>query len=194
MIQGATEDTVACEDELTERGAATGTHLPSSGELARRYGEEIRRVALRVTQSETAAQDVMQEVFVRIILTGGFDASRGSLERWLQIVTQNTAIDWIRRETAHQQRSIRVGAIHSATTIVVEEAVTARGEAAHVRAAVAQLPECERVVVSLAFFGGLSYRQVARQLGLAEGTVKSQIRRALTRLSHIIGPDAIING
>ena len=136
----------------------------------------------------------MQEVFVRIMLSGGFDANRGSLERWLNAVTHNTAIDWIRREAAQQQRIIRVGAIYSATTVAVEEVASARGEAASVRAAVAQLPDGERAAVSLAYFDGLSYRQVARTLGLAEGTVKSQIRRALTRLAHIIGTDAVGSG
>ncbi len=122
--------------------------------------------------------------------SGGFDPSRASVERWLQIVTRNSAIDWVRREAAHQQRVTRVGAIHSATTVDVQEAVTDRVQASRVRDAVAQLPDGEREVVLLAYFGGLTYRQVADRTGLAEGTVKSRIRRALTRMANIIGSDA----
>jgi RNA polymerase sigma factor (sigma-70 family) len=158
----------------------------SPAELADRYGEGIRRTALRLTRSEIAAEDITQEVFLRVICNGGFDASRGSLDRWLQIVTRNTAIDWIRREAAYQQRVTRVGAMHSATVVVVEEVVTARLQAAAVRSAVAQLPVREREVVSLAYFGGLTYRQIADRLGLPEGTVKSRIRRALTRLACVV--------
>jgi RNA polymerase sigma factor (sigma-70 family) len=165
--------------------------LPSASELARRHGEEIRRMALRLTRSESAAQDIAQDVLVRVISRGGFDSTRASLDRWLRIVTRNTAIDWVRREAAHQQRLVRIGALHSASTVDVEDTVTERVQAIRVRAAVAELPDDEREVVSLAYFGGLSYRQVADQLGLAEGTVKSRIRRALTRMAHMIGTDSI---
>jgi len=179
---------VACGTGGSSSTAAIDAGLPSPAELARRYGQDMYRVALRVTRSDSAAQDVVQEVLLRVMVCGGFDASRGPLHRWLQMLSQSTAIDWIRREAAHKQRVMRVGSIHFATPVAVEEAVTARGDAAHVRAAVAQLPECERIAVSLAYFDGLSYRPVAHQLGIAEGTVKSQIRRAITRLSHILGP------
>ena len=187
MIQAATQSAVAGGHEPSASSTAIDSRLPSPAELARRYGGEIHRVAFRVTRSDAAAQDIMQDVFVRIMLSGGFDASRGSVGRWLQIVTQNTAIDWIRREAAHQQRVGRVGALHSASSPVVEESVMAQLQAAQVRAAVVQLPDDERQVVVLAFYAGLSYRQVAERLELAEGTVKSRIRRALTRLAHHIG-------
>lgn len=158
-------------------------------ELVHRHGDEIRRTALRLTRSEIASEDITQEVFLRVICKGGFDSSRGSLDRWLQIVTHNTAVDWIRREAAHQQRLTRVGAIHHATAVVVEEAVAARVQASDVRYAVTQLPTREREVVSLAYFDGLTYRQIADRLGLPEGTVKTRIRRALTRLACLVARD-----
>lgn len=167
------------------------THRATLSELACRHGDEIRRVALRLTRSESAAQDIMQEVLVRVMSRGGFDSSRASLDGWLRIVTRSTAIDWIRREAAHQQRIARVGSLHSATTTDVEETVTARVEAVRLRVAVSELPECEREAVSLAYFEGLSYRQVADQLGVAEGTIKSRIRRALSRLAHNIGRESL---
>ncbi len=189
--------TAATTDELADtevRGSGTGSTdgaWPSATELASVFGEGIRRIAYRVTGSEGAALDVTQEVFVRVLSRPGFDSSRGTFERWLQVVTRSTAIDWVRREAAHQRRVARVGALHSATIPVVEEAVIARVQADRVRVAVAQLPDDERQVVLLAYYGGLTYRQVADQLGLAEGTVKSRIRRALTRLAHLVAPDLI---
>jgi RNA polymerase sigma factor (sigma-70 family) len=194
MMPGATSHAAPCNDvQDLQQGPANeaGRHCPLPSELARCYGERIHRVARRITRSEAAAQDVMQEVFVRVIASGGFDADRGSLEQWLHTVTRNTAVDWIRREAAHQRRVTRVGAVRQATPVGVEDAVDARAEAVSVRAAVAQLPDGERAAVSLAYFDELSYRQVAHRLGLAEGTVKSQIRRALNRLAHIIGTDPL---
>ena len=61
--------------------------------------------------------------------------------------------------------------------------------AAPFRAAITRLPESERDVVSLVC-GGLTYRQVAEQLGIEDGVVRSAARRALTRLAHTTGPDA----
>ncbi len=113
---------------------------------------------------------------------------------WLHTVAHNTAVDWVRRETAHQRRLADSTAIRSASTPIVEETVTDRMQADQLHAAVSQLPDIERAVVELAYFGGLSYRQVAQRLDLAEGTVKSRIRRALTRLAHIVGPDSIAVG
>lgn len=172
-----------------DRSGLVSTEMCSLAELADRYGDGIRRTALRLTRSQVAAQDITQEVFLRVICNGGFDPRRGSLDRWLQMVTRNTAIDWIRREAAHQQRVTRVGAMHSATVVVVEETVTARAQAADIRAAVAQLPSREREAISLAYFDGLTYRQIANRLGLPEGTVKSRIRRALTRLAYTVARD-----
>jgi RNA polymerase sigma factor (sigma-70 family) len=94
------------------------------------------------------------------------------------------------RSVSHGCAAARTwGALHSATVVVVEEAVTARVQAASVRSAVAKLPARERAVVSLAYFDGLTYRQIADRLGLPEGTVKSRIRRALTRLAYVVVRD-----
>lgn len=146
--------------------------------------EAIRRIAYRMTRSHGAAQEITQDVLLRVCRRGGFDASRGTLDAWVQIVTQHTAIDWIRSEVAQQRRVAKVGAMHVATIPLVEDVVTDRSRATNLRAAVARLPDDERIVVSLAYFDELTYRQVAERLGLPEGTVKSRIRRALTRLAQ----------
>ena len=189
MVTGTTGSVMAHTDSLKRADPTAGAYPPSPIELAYFLGDEIRRIALRITRSDSAAHDVTQEVFVRVLTRGGYDPSKGTPEVWVHMVAHNTAIDWLRRETAHRRRLAQTGAIHSATFPVVEETVTARLEANHLRVAVAQLPDVERAVVELAYFGGLSYRQVAQQLGLAEGTVKSRIRRALTRLAHLVGPE-----
>ena len=108
-------------------------------ELAYFLGDELRRIALRITGSHAAAHDVTQEVFVRVLTRGGYDPSKGTLEVWLHTVAHNTAIDWVRREAAHQRRLVHTGGIHSATMPVVEDTVTERIQADHVRAAVARL-------------------------------------------------------
>jgi len=178
----------AVTDHVTgHQGSLVVQACPSLTELADCYGEMVRRVAFCVTRSDAAAQDITQDVFVRVMRCGGFDSTRGSLEQWLVVVARHTAIDWIRRESAHDSRVARFEGVHSVeSTVAVEDTAIIRVQADQIRTAVAQLPATEREVVSLAYFGGLTYRQVATRLGIAEGTVKSRIRSALTRLSHTI--------
>jgi RNA polymerase sigma-70 factor (ECF subfamily) len=157
-------------------------------ELVTEYGAAVRRTAFGVTRSDVAAQDVAQEVFLRAWNRGGFDPARGSMHGWLQVMTRNAAIDWVRSEQAHRRRTEEVGVLHTTASPSLEDEVADAGRAAEVRAAVAALPTEERDAVWLAYFGGLSYKQVAERLGLAEGTVKSQIRRALGRLAGVLAP------
>ena len=65
------------DDLDDERAGLVNTETCSIADLADRYGEGIRRTALRLTRSEVAAQDITQEVFLRVICNGGFDPSRG---------------------------------------------------------------------------------------------------------------------
>ncbi|MCU1361007.1 MAG: putative sigma factor [Ilumatobacteraceae bacterium] len=161
----------------------TDIAVPSLGEQAQLRADVISRIAFRITRSRSASQDVTQEVMLRVCRCGGFDASRGTFDAWVQMLTQSAAIDWIRREAAHERRQGRVGAIHVSTMPAVEDEVGARWRAAGIRTAVESLPEDERVVVSMAYFDDLTYREVAQRLGLPEGTVKTRIRRALSRLA-----------
>jgi RNA polymerase sigma-70 factor (ECF subfamily) len=156
--------------------------------LMGRYGDAVLRAAYRVTRSDGTAQDVAQEVFLRAWSRGGFDPARGTVHGWLQVMTRHTAVDFVRREAAQKRRTLEVGAVHTATSTLVEDDVVDGSRAAEVRRAVAALPAAERDAVTLAYFGGLSYREVAQRLGIAEGTAKSQIRRALTRLSSALAP------
>jgi RNA polymerase sigma-70 factor (ECF subfamily) len=156
--------------------------------LISRYGDAVRRTAYGVTRSAGAAEDVAQEVFLRAWSRGGFDADRGSLQGWLQMMTRHTAIDWVRSEAARRRRTEQAGAMDATTMPAPDDDSDSAAVAAKVRVAVSQLPAPERDAVTLAYFGGLTYREVAARLGVPEGTVKSQIRRALTRLSSVLKP------
>jgi RNA polymerase sigma-70 factor (ECF subfamily) len=102
---------------------------------------------------------------------------------WLMTVTHHKAVDLLRRH--HSRTRFDVGAVDVDLIdlhATPEEAVCSEVEHARTRAALRSLPECEREVVVLAYFGGLSQRQVAGRLGIPLGTVKSRTLRALSRL------------
>jgi len=153
------------------------------------FGSLVRGVARRVLRDDAAADDVMQDVFVWLWeRPDRFDPDRGSLRSFLAVVARRRAIDWIRRHDADRRRADRVAQDAPLVDDDLAEDVTARDDAARVRAAVATLPSDQREAVTLAFFGGLSYREVAVALHIPEGTAKSRLRLALAKLSATLGP------
>ncbi len=153
------------------------------------FGSLVRNVARRVLRDDAAADDVVQDVFVWLWeRPDRFDPDRGSFRSFLAVVARRRAIDWIRRHDADRRRADRVAQDAPLVNTDLAEDVTARDDAARVRAAVATLPSDQREAITLAFFGGLSYREVAVQLHIPEGTAKSRLRLALAKLSATLGP------
>ena len=152
-------------------------------ETYRRHGGAVYALARRVLIDADAAKDVVQEVFLRLWKQPErYDAERGSLRSFLLVQTHSRAVDAVRSETARQRREERD--IRTAVDVVddVERQVEKLVVSSEVREAVAALPETERWAVTLAYFGGHTYREVAGLLGEPEGTVKSRIRSGLRRL------------
>lgn len=152
------------------------------------FGPLVRGVARRVLGDDAAAEDVTQDVFVWLWeRPDRFDPDRGSLRSFLAVVTRRRAIDWIRRHDADRRRADRVARDAPLVADDLADGVATRDDATQVRAAVAALPDDQREAVTLAFFGGQSYREVARSLGIPEGTAKSRLRLALAKLSATLG-------
>lgn len=158
------------------------------GEAYDCYGAYVYRLACRVTGSERAAEDVVQDTFVNLWQRPGeIDLGRGSIRTFLGVVAHRRSVDWVRSESRRHAREEKVGARHRGeVTIDLAEEVAGSITAEAVRAALEALPEPQRAAVTLAYFGGLSYREVAVRLGIPEGTAKSRMRMALTRLSQLL--------
>ena len=160
----------------------------SMAEIYRRHGNQVFGLAKRVIRDEEMARDVAQDVFVSLWKKPeAFDASRGSLRTFLLAKAHSRSIDVIRSESSRRIREERDGLLRADSVPNVEEEVWQVTVASKVRTALATIPERERDVIELAYFGGLTYREVAVRLGLAEGTVKSRIRSGLSRLQESMG-------
>lgn len=131
--------------------------------------------------SPDRAEDVVQDVLLRYgSEPGRFDATRGSLQGYLVMATRSRAIDVLRSEQSRlqrQAREFRYANVPTADWEVVQRDVFER-----LTAVMRTLPKSEREAIALAYFAGLTYRQVADRLGLPEGTVKSRIRSGLARM------------
>jgi RNA polymerase sigma factor (sigma-70 family) len=158
-------------------------------EVYRRYVNVVFGVCQRVLRDERMAEDVAQEVFVFLWrCPERFDPSRGSLRAWLGLLAHHRSVDRVRVENRRSQRELQVEASELVVDHIDDE-VAATWLADRIRAALEQLPDDQKQAVVLAYYGDRSYRQVAVELGIPEGTVKSRVRLALRRLSTLLGSD-----
>lgn len=153
------------------------------GELYDLYGSFVYGLARRVIGDATAAEDVTQEVFLTIWeRPEQFDPCRGRLRTFLGTIAHRRAVDHLRREEAKRRRAER-DAMLARSVPDVDEMAAALVVAERVRAAVDALPPEQREAIQFAYFGGRTYRQVAEELGIPEGTAKSRLRLALHKIA-----------
>jgi RNA polymerase sigma-70 factor (ECF subfamily) len=143
-----------------------------------------------VTRSREAAEDVTQEVFAFLWERPlSFDPAKGSLRTWLGMLAHRRAVEVVRRE--ERRRVLMTAWVLDAAGPDIEDEITAAEVTGRVRHAVAVLPGGLREAVELAYYRGRTYRQVATELGLAEGTAKSRIRLALRRIADTLAEEGI---
>ncbi len=160
-----------------------------------RYGDLVYSTALRVLRDAHLAQDISQEIFVRIWRKpDSYVAERGRFLTWLISVTRNRAVDEVRSrgrrqryETAspeEQERELPAGEGN-------DPALNAQlaEQARVVRAALAELPPEQREVIELAYFGGFTQQEIADRLSQPLGTVKTRIRLGMQKLRAALAPE-----
>lgn len=152
-------------------------------EAYRRHAGAVFGLATRVVADRTLAEEVVQEVFLRLWDSPDrFDPSRGSLRSYLLAQCHGRSVDLIRSEQSRRAREEREHRQRAEAGYDIEHEVWDLTVAEHVRDALGQLPADERRAIELAYFGGMTYREVAAALDQPEGTVKSRIRSGLRRL------------
>ena len=152
-------------------------------EAYRRHAGAVFALARRVLADLTAAEEVVQEVFLRLwTAPDKFDPERGSLRSYLLAQTHGRAVDLLRSDTSRRRREERDARQTAEGGYDLEHEVWDLAVADQVKKVVAVLPDPERRAIELAYFGGHTYREVATLLGEPEGTVKSRIRAGLKRM------------
>jgi RNA polymerase sigma-70 factor (ECF subfamily) len=181
------DDLAAVEEtELIER--ARHGDGAAFGELARRHATAALRVARVMTGGSSDAEDVVQEAMVKAYRALDRFRAESPLRPWLLRIVANEARNR-RRSTGRRTRlAERVGTLSAPLVAApsVEGRAVADDGARRMLAAVARLRDQDREVIALRYFAGLSEAEMAEALGVARGTVKSRLARALGRLRPLV--------
>lgn len=168
--------------------------MDALGALYDRYQRAVYALCARVTHDSGAAEEVTQEVFVRLWRgAASFEAARGRVSAWLLRIAHNLALNEVRRR---QSRPVIVydadWSLESASVADADResdpamAVWLREQAATIRQALEQLPEPQRQAITMAFFDGLTQAEISAATGDPLGTVKSRIRIGMQRLRDLL--------
>lgn len=164
--------------------------------LAEAYDEHaglVYRVALRIAGDRTVAEDITQDTFLWLWeRPESFDPDLGKLRTWLCLFAHRRAVDWVRKREVQERRLALLVADRAEPVAPVTEVVR-NSEVDMVRAAVRDLPERQRVPMVLAFYEGLTYREVARELRIPEGTAKHRLRTGLQHLADRLTAEGILD-
>jgi RNA polymerase sigma-70 factor (ECF subfamily) len=143
----------------------------------------VRRVVRDPAQSEEVTQDVLLEVWRN---AAKFDPGRGSATAWVMMLAHRRAVDRVRSVQKESERERRTAAA-DVPFDEVAEAVESSLERERVRRCLSSLTELQRESVTLAYYSGYTYGQVASLLGVPGGTIKTRMRDALIRLRDCLG-------
>lgn len=161
-------------------------------DLYDQYAAVVFGVAMRVTCNRQAAEDVSQAVFLEMWEhPDRFDPARGSWRSWLATMAHHGGVDWVRREVAGRARDGSQVDGRLDRVPDVGEAMESLLMAAQVRLELTKLSDDERTPIRLAYFEGRTYRQVAHDLALPEGTVKSRIRSGLHHMAEALDSEVV---
>jgi RNA polymerase sigma-70 factor, ECF subfamily len=153
-------------------------------ELYDRHGRFVFALALRVVRDRGDAEDVTQDVFVQAWkYAERFDAGRGQVVAWLMNMARTRAIDLLRRRRVRPQPADDDTPIETTDLTPAQDVQldwSRRAEA--VQQAMTSLPVLQRLAVELAFFEGLTHAEIAEQLEVPLGTIKTRVRQGLLKL------------
>lgn len=176
------------EDPGALLGAVADGDRAAFERLFDELGPQTYGLAARVVASAARAEEVVQETWLQVWRTAGrYDPARGSAASWILTMTRRRAIDAVRHDQAAAARDVNYHAARAPDFDRVSEAVVDADESRRVRGCLEGLTHVQREAIDLAYYGGLTYAEVARSLGVNPATVKTRIRDGLRRLGACLG-------
>ena len=180
------------EDQRSLQRVAAGDS-GGLGALYDRHGRAVYSLALRILGDEGDAEEVAQDVFAQAWRRAGqYDESRGTVAAWLLVMARTRAIDRFRARRVrpegrlHEDDGLTLQQLPATTPDLASELMAAE-RGVRVRRALEELPFLQRVAIELAYYEGLSQREIAERLEQPLGTVKTRMRLGMDRLRSLAG-------
>ncbi len=161
------------------------------GVLYDRHAGLVYGIALKVLGNSQEAEDLTQDIFIKLIDGSSFDPQRGSLRTFLTILTRSRALDRVRSRQRESQRQrdnqslVFQESNHPSSTVSIDQ-LFQHEQNQEVRSALAQLSEQQQQLLKMSYYDGLTQAAIAERLNLPLGTVKSKVRRGLLKLRQVL--------
>jgi RNA polymerase sigma-70 factor, ECF subfamily len=182
MARHANADPPAITDDQV-MVAVKGGSTAAFEVLCDRYCDRAYRVARSVCRDDGRAQEAVQEAFISVWRSRASYEDRGSVAAWVLTMVRHRAIDTARHNGPHAAHRANEDLLHTARTPDrVAEQVADRAQARDLLSVLARLPDAQRDVITLAFYGQLTHLEIAAHLDLPLGTVKGRIRLGMERM------------
>ncbi len=167
---------------------AQGNHAALS-DLYDQSSGILYALALRIVRNANDAEEAVHDAYWRAWRYAGvYNAERGSVLSWLILMTRSSGIDRLRATKRHLAAHSIDDHFQAESPLDSPETEVASNQKQHrIRAAIRQLSEDQREAIELAFFGGLTHAELAMQLNLPLGTIKTRIRTGLQRMRAALG-------
>jgi RNA polymerase sigma-70 factor, ECF subfamily len=164
-----------------------------------RYSGVVFSFALRLVADRQLAEEILQEVFFRAWQQGrNYSSQRGTFVTWLLSITHNMAIDEIRKRRRRPQKAdseepeqVLAAVADTSAGSNVEEEVWLGSLRDTVAVALRSLPPAQREAIEMAYYQGLTQREIAESLGEPLGTIKTRMRLGLQKLREALGNDGV---
>ncbi len=179
---------------MDRSNTAAGT---SFADLLDQYTARAWSLARRIVGDDTLAEDVVQEAFLAYWRNpAAYDGARGTFGSWFLALVHHKAVDAVRREESQRRRTDAAAQLAGQDPVRdVAETVADRITDLRVRSALGGLPAVQREALVLAYWGGLTQREIAQRTGAPLGTVKTRMFAGMRRLHeglHAVRPPSVV--
>lgn len=183
LLAVASTSRTTADDQVAVERMARGDQS-GLAELYDRHARLVYSLALRILRDQGDAEDVVQEVFSQMWRQASrFDIARGNLASWMVTLARTRAIDALRRRKSRPHLAADPEPPEPADNAPgADVQIMWQGRVQEVRRALESLPLLQRMAIELAFFDGLTHSEIAEQLEVPLGTVKTRVRQGLLRL------------
>jgi RNA polymerase sigma-70 factor (ECF subfamily) len=165
--------------------------------LYERYSRVVLSFAFRILGDRASAEELLQEVFLRTWRqASSFSQSKGTFVTWLLSITHNMAIDEIRKRNRRPKRTnsddpLLVLANMRDTDTPVDERAVLSSLRSEIGKALQELPAPQRTAIEMAYFEGLTQREIAEQVGEPLGTIKTRMRLGMRKLRDLLSEHGV---